>query len=76
MRDVHTNPRNDEAEPMWQSHHGGQMPVGPKTRVIVRYRCGAQSEPVEAGTHRWGIWPPEIGDTAFDIVGWRYAELT
>ncbi len=76
MRYTLTNPQDNEAEPIWQVHDGSQMPVGPRMRVNVRYRCGMFSEPIEAGTHRWKSWPPEIGDTAFDIVNWRYAEPT
>ena len=76
MSDVQTNPQNDEPGPIWQGHDGEPIPIGPKAWVIIRYRCGALSQPVEAGTHRWKSWPPEIGDTAFDIVGWRHADPT
>jgi hypothetical protein len=53
----------------WVVHDGGEMPVGPSTIVIVAYRCGAISEPIEAGQRRWKRWPS--GDSEWDIVGWR-----
>ena len=70
MRDWQTDHQNDEST--WRRHDGGPAPKTRKTRVIVRYRCGDLSKPIEAGTHRWQSWPAEIGGTAFDIVAWRH----
>ena len=74
MRDLQTNRRNDENEPGWLKHEGGLAPVVPKTLVVLRYRCGTRSRPVEAGSHRWQSWPADMGESAFDIVAWRRAE--
>ena len=68
MRDLQTGHQSHDAQPMWHIHEGGHMPVSPKSRVVVRYRGGALSRPIEAASHRWQSWPPDIGDTAFDIV--------
>jgi hypothetical protein len=74
MRDLQGTYDNGRCEVVWFNHSGGPSPLGAKTVVIVRYRCGAGSKPIEAGTHRWQSWPSEIGETAFDIVAWRHAE--
>ena len=74
MRDLRTNRRNEKVEPGWLNHEGGPAPVAPKRLVVLRYRGGALSQPVEAGTHRWQRWPADMGESAFDIVAWRRAE--
>ena len=74
MRDLQANRRNERLELRWLDHHGGPAPVVPKTLVVLRYRCGTLSQPVETGSHRWQSWPPDMGESAFDIVAWRRAE--
>ena len=74
MRDLRSNRRNDEKESNWLKHEGGPAPVISKTLVVLRYRCGLLSQPVEAGSHRWQGWPTDMGESAFDIVAWRRAE--
>ena len=74
MRDLRANRRSDENESGWLDHYGGPAPVVAKTHVILRYRCGTLSQPVEAGSHRWQSWPADMGESAFDIVAWRRAE--
>ena len=72
MRDSPTKLRDKGVELGWLDHHGGPAPVAPKTLVVLRYRCGTLSQPVEADTHRWQSWPPDIGESAFDIVAWGW----
>ena len=74
MRDVWADRRNERAEPGWLNHEGGPAPVAPKTFVVLRYRCGTVSQPVEAGSHGWQSWPADMGESAYDIVAWRHAE--
>ena len=74
MRDMQNNLKSDENEFGWLDHDGGPAPVVAKMRVVLRYRCGLLSQPVEAASHRWQSWPVDMGESAFDIVAWRRAE--
>ena len=74
MRDTRISRNSDENAHSWLDHEGGPAPVVAKTRVVLRYRCGLLSQPVEAASHRWQSWPVDMGESAFDIVAWRRAE--
>lgn len=49
------------------------MPVGPEIWVKVRYRKGHTSRAVRAKMRRWEAWPPDIGESDWDVVGWTIA---
>lgn len=56
---------------MWQQHDGGDCPVEPATRLIIRFRNGQEAGPAPAANWRWKLW--SVGKTDWDIVAWRLA---
>lgn len=59
-----------EFGPECNAHDGGPMPVGPETKVRVRYRNGLETPTIYARQRRWTAWPDERGTSDWDIVGW------
>lgn len=57
----------------WTQHAGEPCPVLPDAKVRVRYRNAAESDVILAKERRWEAWPPEIGESDWDIVAWRDA---
>ena len=52
----------------WRTHRGGDCPVQPTDRVMIRFRNGHEEGPTPASNWRWRSWPE--GPSDFDIVAW------
>lgn len=59
----------------WNEHDGKSCPVAPDQKVKVRYRNGVESETILAREERWEAWPPEVGESDWDIVNWRLVAI-